>query len=384
MESDEGGRRLAALAGYPREAGASLLQKLHDRIYETREFGYWQTHPYFTDRVATARTALHGADIAPSEAEVAAYRMRIHEGLAAAASSFRDETLAGYLYEFSLRAGPTSGSNLAVHDELLRFRLERMDRKNPLLRTYGILRADYDTLLAEARRSESPYQDLERIEATRDSVEAMRLALLPDYLESISAPNVSTRILDLFLKNFPEHPLADRMRLRLAQAYRLSGRPDLAAEKLGEMVTGPPAAAQSADSSDADRTRAELRKTIPMVGDPDVCQRIFRRVGDPSLRDAAAAQLKVIADSLKVLEVAGRFVQSYPDSPAAESFRARLLELADVEFKKGRLHEALGNEQDALAIYNRVSILAPETPSAVEARRGITRIQALATTEPDR
>ncbi len=39
MEADEGGRRLASLAGYPREAGASLLQKLHDRIYETP--GVW-------------------------------------------------------------------------------------------------------------------------------------------------------------------------------------------------------------------------------------------------------------------------------------------------------------------------------------------------------
>ncbi len=86
-----------------------------------------------------------------------------------------------------------------------------------------------------------------------------------------------------------------------------------------------------------------------------------RRVSDPTIRDAAIAQLKVIADSLKVLDVAGRFVQSYPDSPAADSFRARLSELADAEFKKGRLHEALGNEQDALAVYNRVAILAPQT-----------------------
>ena len=233
IEADEGGRRLASLAGYPREAGTSLLQKLHDRIYETREFGYWQTHPYFTDRVSTARTALHGADIAPSPAEVAAYRVRIHEGLAAAAASFRNEALASYLYEFSLRAGPTSGSSLAVHDELLRFRLDRMDRKNPLLRTYGPLRADYDTLIAQARRSDSSHDQLVRIEATRDSIETMRLALLPDYLESINAPNASTRILDLFVRNFPEHPLADRMRLRLAHAYRLSGRTDLAARNSG-------------------------------------------------------------------------------------------------------------------------------------------------------
>jgi predicted Zn-dependent protease len=382
MEADEGGRRLASLAGYPREAGTSLMQKLHDRIYETREFGYWQTHPYFAERVAVARAAPHGADNAPSEAETAAYRMRIHEGLAAAAASFRSETLADYLYEFSLRAGPNCGANLAVHENLLRFRLARMDRKNPLLRTYGPLRADYDTLIAEARRSNPVPADLGQIEATRDSIEALRVALLPDYLESLNGPNGSTRILDLFVKNFPEHPLANQMRLRLARAYRLSGRPDLAAERLGDMIGGTVFFAP--DSSETGRARSELLKTIPMVGNPDVCQRLHDRLGDPTLRDAATAQLVVIADSLKVLDIAGRFVQSYPGSPAADRFRVRLAELADTEYKKGRLHEALGDEQDALAVYNRVSILAPGTAPAEDSRRGIARIQALATIDPDR
>mgnify|MGYP001135943024 CR=1 FL=1 len=170
-----------------------------------------------------------------------------------------------------------------------------MDRKNPLLRTYGPLRADYDTLIAQARGSDSSHDQIARIEATRDSIETMRLALLPDYLESINAPNASTRILDLFVRNFPEHPLAGRMRLRLAHAYRLSGRTDLAAEKLGEMVSGLPPSAPAVDSTDTDRARAELRRTIPMIGDPDVCQRIFRRVDDPSLRDAAAAQIREVA-----------------------------------------------------------------------------------------
>jgi hypothetical protein len=54
-----------------------------------------------------------------------------------------------------------------------------------------------------------------------------------------------------------------------------------------------------------------------------------------------------------------------------------------VEFKKGRLGEALGDQQSALTSYNRIVILAPETPVADEARQGITRIQAVAASGSD-
>jgi predicted Zn-dependent protease len=384
MEADEGGRRLAALAGYPREAGESLLRKLHDRIFETREFGYWRTHPFFTDRVGVAHAAPRGADNGPTESEVNAYRLSAYRGLASAAASFRREQLADYLYELSLRASPTSEPAFAVHDELLRFRLNRMERKNPLLRTYGPLLADYDSLIAGTRRSAPVPEEIGRVEETRDSIAAKRLRLLPQYLQSLDSPSASTQILDLFVRNFPEHPLANQMRLRLARAYRLSGRPDLAAMQLSEMIADGTSEGAGSDSSDAGRARSELLRTISSVGDPDVCQHILDDHDDPPLRDAATAQLKVIADSLKVLEVAGRFTQTFPNSPAAEDYRIRLSALADAEYKKGRLHEALGDEQEALAIYNRVSILAPGTAPAEVSRQGINRIQALASTEPDR
>jgi hypothetical protein len=68
----------------------------------------------------------------------------------------------------------------------------------------------------------------------------------------------------------------------------------------------------------------------------------------------------------------------------AERFTERLAALADADYKKGRLHEALGDRQSALGIYNRIAILAPGTAAAEGSREGITRIQAFATSEGER
>lgn len=392
MESDEDGRRLAALAGYPREAGESLLQKLHNHIYEDREFGYWRTHPFFVDRVAVARAAPRGSDFPPGEEEVAAHRVQTHLRLAEAASAFRNERLADYLYELSLRAQPREGTSLRVHAELLRFRQERMRRVPEILRRYGPLRADYDSLLSRGRRAAEDPALIAETAARRDSTEACRAALLPRYTQTLEEPNPNTAVLHAFLENFPDHPSADAVRLRLARAYRLSSRHDLALETLGDLVLraeipprdGTGGAQAPHDSTDVDRARAEILRTLPLVSGPEVCQRLLDGLEDPILAKALEDRLAAIADSLTAIETAGRFVQSYPSSPAAERFRSRLASLAEIEYKKGRLHEGLGDEQSALGAYNRISLLAPGTPAAEQARMGIVRIQALSTSEPHR
>jgi predicted Zn-dependent protease len=381
MEADEDGRRMAALAGYPREAGASLLSKLHDRIFENREFGYWRTHPYFADRVSAARAVAPGSDYPAGRTEVLTYRRGIQEQLAGAASSFRSEELGDYLYELALRAGPAGASNIAVHLQLLEFKKSRMDRRDPLLRRYGPLVADYDSLLIEADRTETEDVLRDRIRAERDSLETRRQEMLPRYLDAVEGPNSSTQIMELFLRNYPSHPIADATRLRIARSYRLSARFDLAAEKLGDLLARKARDAKPSsrsDSTEAARARVELLRSLPQVEDPQVCQKIYDTVRDEEIRKSTESRLAMIADSLTSLEKVGRFVQAYPRSPAAERFRDRLSKLADIEFKQGRLHESLGDEQAALGVYNRLAILAPQTSAAGEARRGIVRIQSLA------
>lgn len=386
MEADDGGRRIASLAGYPREAGTSLLQKLHDRVYETREFGYWRTHPYWADRVSAARSTTPGAGHGPSDPEVAAYRLGVQQRLSLAAGSMRDEAYSDYLYELALRAGSASPSDLTVHSDLLAFRFERMRRRNPLLRDLGPLRAEYDSLLAVARVGGTDPDFLRSIEATRDSVEVLRVAALPSYLEAVGSPNPNTQVLERFIRNFPDHPRNPEARFRLARAYRLSSRPDRAAMKLASLMgsTSPEAGSAGGDSTDAMRAAAELSLLIPDVGDPGALQLLHDRLTEPALRSQIAGRLEDLATSLTRLDTAGRFVQAYPNAAITPKFRTRLASLADQELKKGRLAEGLGDQQDALATYNRIVILAPGTPAAEESRRGISRIQALASAGSDR
>jgi predicted Zn-dependent protease len=383
MEADDGGRRLASLAGYPRQAGESLMVKLHDRIFEDREYGYWRTHPYFVDRVAVARAARPGSDEGPSRSEVAAYRLGVQQGLASAATAFKDERVASYLFELALHAGTAEGSSFAVHEKLLRFRGNRIRRRPELLRSYGPLRVQYDSLLAAGERAHADAPTIAFVRAARDSIEVLRLGLLPKYLETIGQPGASTEVLEAFVRNFPEKPEANRIRLRLARAYRGSSRPDLALARLTAFVDGTAAegmnrgSSSGGDSTDAVRGRAEILKTLPQIADPEIVQGILDRAKDPEILAAAGARMEALADTLERIEMVGRFVQTHRSSPMAARFQKRLASLADVEYKKGRLAEAMGDQQSALSMYNRIAILAPDTPAATEARRGITRIQAL-------
>jgi tetratricopeptide (TPR) repeat protein len=266
----------------------------------------------------------------------------------------------------------------------LRFRLGRIERESPILRAYGPLVTEYDSLLARGSRANGEPGILAEISERRDGVDESRKNLLSQYDETLDGGNPSTRILEIFLLNFPEDPRADSLRLQLARAYRLSARYDLAAEKLGHLLEHAPPAGADADSSYSDRARTELLRTFPFVEDPDVCQALYECLPDADLREEARTRLETIADSLSMLEEVGRFVQSYPASPAVERFRTRLNELSEGEFKKGRLHEGLGDRQSALRIYNRIAIFAPGTEWAEESRNGITRIQALAVAGEER
>ncbi|MDM7914767.1 MAG: M48 family metalloprotease, partial [Candidatus Eisenbacteria bacterium] len=382
MEADEEGRRLASLSGYPREAGASLLEKLHNQIYEDREYGYWRTHPYFVDRVAIARAASPGASPVPDPAEVSAYRLSIQEGLAAAAARVQDEQTGTYLYELALHAGPNDPSSVSVHTKAIRFRLTRIERKDPLLRAYGPVGAELDSLLGYASSSQGIDPATVRgIRDLRDSVEASRQALLPRYRAALESENANLKVLDAFLRNFPDDESAAGMSLRLARAYRLSRRPDRAIPILWPL-TSIQRTGESTDSTIAQQARVEILRSLGDIKDPSTGEDLLARRPDSEIRAAALARMEVLADSAGTLQTIGRFLATHRSSEMAPRFRDRLASLAEAEFKKGRLHESLGDRQAALEEYNRIVLLAPETDWAKEARRGIDRIQALASSKP--
>ena len=366
-EADDHGRRFAQRAGYPSDGSVALLEGLHERVHEDREFGYWRTHPYFKERVARARAAGMAGGSSPDSAEVSSYRRSVSERLSALAASIRDEPTALFLARSALLAARTSESALEIERDLLARRTERLLRQRPVLRAYGPLLADYDTLLAAARRAGR--NDLARaILPQRESLERERLDLHPDFVSILGRVDAGTPFLELFLANYPEDPEASEIRLRLAERYRLADRPDEAALTL----------AQLKDPDAFPRAEAELKRVLPLVHELTTSQRLSDEGPTDSTRTWARQRLDIQATGFDSLEVGSRFLNEFPRSPVAPVVAEKVEELAMARYRRGRLEEGLRELQAALDEYHRLILLAPGTHAARLAREGIDRIQATA------
>ena len=365
-EADEMGRRLAVRAGYPSRGSMLMLENLHKHIFEDQQFGYWQTHPFFTDRVARARAASGEVGAPPDSTEEAAYRRDLSRKLATLAGSVYDEPTALFLQRSALRAASGSESSLEIEHELLRMRAMRLARRRPVLRAYGPLIADYDSLLVHASRQSAPAPLRAELGAERDSLDQRRRDSREPLDEILARDNAGTPFLELFLANFPDDPQASAVRLRLAERYRLSDRADAAALTLAGTA-----------EKDSSASRA-LREVLPLTKELSTAGKIQRDAKSDRLRGWATARLEAQAASLDSLELGSRFLQEFPTDPVAAQVREKVEALAMKRYFEARLRESMQDFQGALDNYNALLLLAPATHAAELSRAGIERIQTTA------
>ncbi len=371
MEADEVGRHLAAHVGIPSSASVELMEELHARIYEDQEYGYWRTHPYFTDRVARARAAVEPGGTPPDTSEVRDYREGIAGRLSALANTIEDGPTSLFLYRAALEASPDGHSSFEVAHRLLQVRSDRLNQEKPVLRAYGSLIADYDSLLqrADAPGSGLKAEWLSDLRRERDELNRNRGKVHDEMLKLLDRPGTGTPILEVFLDDFPKDPRAPDVRLRLADLYRLSDRADQAALVLAEIGR-----TEKPDGP----AREMLRTILPKTKELTTNQKILMETPSDSVRAWASARLRAQAASLDSLETGSRFLQEYPVSLVSTEVRGKVETLAMNRYYKARLKESLRDLQAALDGYNEVILLAPKTRAADLAREGISRIQTLA------
>lgn len=376
FEADDRGRRYAARAGYPVSGSVTLLEELHKRVHEDHEYGYWHTHPYFDDRVARARAARDAGASPPGSGEIADYRSGVQRRLFALGASIDDEETALFLLRAALRAGPGGATGSDVEHRLLTIRSERQRRLAPLLRSYGPIIADYDTLIAKIEGEEALSDLRAGLIHERQVLDRERAGLRPGVLEALGGSNPRTLLLELFLENFPDDPEAPGVRLRLAEQYRLSNRPDEAAIVLDEAIRR--SLESPDDAGDLESSLGRMRRVMDQVRSPITTQRILLGTRSDSVRTWAESRLHAQAVDLDSLEIACRFIEKYPGSPVAPVVSERLEELALARHREGRLKESLGDYQTALNLYNELILLAPGTRGAELSRQGVARIQGFA------
>lgn len=369
-EADENGYLLATRAGYDPMGGVELLESLHQRIYEDTMYGYWRTHPYFNDRVAAARARAGNRVEGPDSTEVTRFRWQTQATLVREARR-QEGPAADLLYRSALRAGPGRGGAAAIELELVALRAAR-EREKPLVaRELGPIVVAADSAIARLERGPADDQDLARLKSERDALVKELAEQEPDVMKVLDAPGAaSNATLEVFLANYPEDPRSPAVRLALGKRYLRGERPEAAIPLLTQVVTSP-----VATDSLRSAGRSELERAISATHDLSACYSVVAAPPDTALGAQAAARMDVLVAKVDSLENGGRFLKRWPDTPYTEPVQERVAELAANNARFARVFEVAGKPQEALDLYNRVVLLAPGTPAASEAMRGIERIQ---------
>ncbi len=373
FEADDVGSRLAVKAGFAPEGGPGLMQRLHERSYEGNRFSYWRTHPFFGDRISRARIRmahLHPPEQPPDDTT---YRQSMALFLASAADNVTRPPEALYLYRCALQVQPGTRASLSSALEMVRFKSAREERKHSVLRTYGPIIAEYDTLLARAAHEDPTWSDLAEAEAERFALEERRRELEPEHLRILEGTDAATDFLERFLLNYPDHPRAAEMTCRLGLHYLLSERPGDAISVLE------PLADDAGAGMWADSARVVLLRSIEQVEDLVICYELLERSGaeESEVRAAALARMEHLVAADVDLDRGGRFLQAYPQTPWNQRVREEVWREARSTYENGRVLEGLHRRQEALDAYFVILALAPDSPAADQAEASIDRIHRL-------
>ncbi|HKI87228.1 MAG TPA: M48 family metalloprotease [Thermoanaerobaculia bacterium] len=403
-QADQEGQRWAAGAGFSPDGVKALMQMLRERIPEKQEYGYWQTHPFFSERVAaaTAREKLltelpkkddtafrektqqavlgflesdklkpekekaerdrrpdgdrrpgegrrpgdHGASVG---ADGLPFGRRIGER-----AFLRNEALAAW------PQGPTA-DHLRL-EELHKLRMAELGRPE-MARDYGKLIKAYD-------KQEQEVKDLTPKSPLLATL-ATEVAGFHKYLESLY-PEVKkvweggvyqTQFLATFLSNYPDAPEVPQAALALGKAYSQLGREQDAVTEFLKAQEKAPAGSEIGSAA-----ARGLRSLAPRLDELGALERLATQKSDPKLASLAQTRLAELAPSYDEIKDGADYLHSYPESDHAKVVRERLNQLADKLYGEVLLYQAVGEHIKAIDRIQKILTYAPLSPAAAKLR----------------
>jgi predicted Zn-dependent protease len=361
-EADEEGQRLAAAAGYDPDGTSKLMDTMRAHMPQSREYGYWRTHPFFEDRVKAAAVRQEYLKAQPGES-ASAYREKTQASLMALAEKFeKNEELADLLRDQALVAWPqgevADGLRLAELQEGRDLELG----KNELGRDFGALLALYERHLQEVREltPESPLigildNEMAGFRAARDKLYTQARAVFAGGV-------FETGFLETFLSNYAEAPEVPEVALALATAYSRLGRQ---ADAVGLYMR---ASAAAADSTAGERASRGLRSLASSLDRLDALQRLAGESDDPEVQRLAAERLAKLAPTYKELANGAAYLKSYPTGEWAAVVNERLDSLAEKLHGEVILYQTVGDHVKGIERIQQILTHAPNSPAAQRLR----------------
>jgi predicted Zn-dependent protease len=357
-QADEEGQRIAAAAGYDPDGARQLFALLDSRLPQSKDYGYWRTHPFFVDRVDAAGARGHLLKV-QSPQPVDRYRNATQALLLDYA---RKEKVEESVQLFLERAALTAWPQGEVAERL---RLQRLHRardaeldKAELLRDYGKVIDLYEKEAKEvaALTPDSPF--LRELEGERDVLADAARDKYPNAVRLLQSGVYQTEFLESFVSNYPEAPEASRASLALAEAYSRLGRET---EAVSQYLR-----AWRSDSGGAiaQRVVEGLRRSAPALDRLAALEQIADQVDDPDLRQLTSRRLGDLATSYRTLDNGAEYLDRFPEGDYATQVEARLDDVAESLYGEVVLYQAVGDSIKALERIQKILTYAPFSPAA--------------------
>ncbi|MFQ5350336.1 MAG: M48 family metalloprotease [Thermoanaerobaculia bacterium] len=364
-EADEEGQRLAAAAGFDPIGTSKLMDTMRAHMPQSREYGYWRTHPFFEERVKAAAVRQELLKIQPAET-AAEYRVKTQASLMALSEVFTNqEELAELLRDRALVAWPQGETADGLRLEKLRESRDLELAETDLRQDFGSLIALYHQHLGEVREltPESPLigildQEVSGFRASRDK-------LYPRAREVFAGGIYETEFLETFLSNFPQAPEVPEVALALATAYSRIGRQ---ADAVGLYMQ---ASAAPADSAAGQQASRGLRNLASFLDRLDALQRLASDSDDPEVRRLAGERLAKLAPTYEELANGAAYLKSFPAGEWAAVINKRLNALAEKLHGEVILYQTVGDHVKGIERIQQILTHAPNSPAADRLRESM-------------
>ncbi len=361
-QADDEGVRLAAGGGFEPEGFEELMSLMNIRLPQSKEYGYWNTHPFFDSRLRAAsvrKDLLRKQEPKPADD----YRQATQVSLLALAQGEKlAEEMVEFLEDTAVTTWPRSGEARRIRLDRLQAVLDRELENNLLSRDYGKLTSLYRAELEriEAFDQESPHAV--KLREKLAAFEKTQTEIYPTALEVFRRGIYETDFLETYVSNFPEADELAEVSLALGEAYSRLRRPEDAVLML---LRSWKAAPESAAGKSAERGLLIL---TPTLEDLAALQELAAQAEDPKLKELAFDRLAEKSRSFKALSNGAGFLKRYPDSEFGEAVNERLNMLAEDLYGEAILYQRIGDHAKALERIQSILTDATLSPAASRLR----------------
>ena len=363
-EADEEGQRWAAGAGFDPDGTRALMARMQDRIPQSKDYGYWQTHPFYDQRVRAAEVRRKLLTVKEGES-ADEFRMATQNSLLGVKEHPKvDEALVELLDWQALNAWPQGPIAEEIRLDYLHGRRQAELDKPELGQDIGALLSAYEDERAEVREltPDSPF--LATTEAEMRELDDLLVERRDAFAETLASGIYETEFLETYLSNYPDSERAAEIALALGDAYSRSRRQSEAVAHYLKAWGSDP------DSEAGLRAQRGLRSLVGFLDRLGALQQLADQPDDAELRRLAEKRLDELSSDYKSLDNGAEYLKQFPRTNYSSRVSERLDQLANEMLGELLLYQAVGDNVKALERIRQILTYAPLSPAAERLRQG--------------